>query len=373
MPYKLRNAYITNSNNKRTEGIYAVADLYSVKLGTLGKLLCAIGPRSHGYDLHKRTGLSLRYVYEILPALIQSELVRETSCDNPEGRRYVALTEKGKMIADMYCKIFERPLCRMSYAVVLFDLDGVIFRRPWNESADNTVAVSTWDLLFRRLGAYDEHERLKNKFKNGEFKSYNEWTKEACRVLQKRGLTKQIFYEVINSRKYNAGVKDTLETLMANGVTVGIVTGSFYELAERVKEDFGLNNLRIDAHCMLEFDEDGVLKGQQIIPTDYEDKATFLNYIEDIAPLDRIAYVGDDVNDLGVFKKVGLSIAFNAVKEKVKRGARVVVERNDLRGILPYLMAEPIASTLKPQGNRRRNNRSKKSKDKNLKALKVSS
>jgi phosphoserine phosphatase len=336
-----------------------VANLDSIKFGTLGKLLCAIGSRSHGYDLHNRTGLSLRYVYEVLPVLIKSGLLREADYDNPEGRRYVALTEKGKMIADIYYNIFNRPPCRIPFLAVLFDLDGVIFERPWNESSDTMVAVSTWNLLFRRLGAYNEHERLKNKFKRGGFKSYNEWTNEACRVLQRKGLTKQIFYEVINSRRYNAGVKDTLKTLIANGVTVGVVTGSFYELAERVKEEFGLD-IRIDAHCMLEFDEEGLLKGQHIIPTDYEDKATFLNYIKDTIPSNSIAYVGDDVNDLGVFKKVGLSIAFNAVKEKVKKSAKVVVEGNDLRNILPYLMVEPTASTFSPSETGRHKNDSKK-------------
>lgn len=232
---------------------------------------------------------------------------------------------------------------RAAYQIVIFDLDGVIFKRPWNDSTDDVVAVGTWDLLFKKLDAYEDHERLKNEFKSGRFKSYNDWTEEACRVLQAKGLTKKAFYEVINSREYNDGVKDTLRTLNKSGVVVGVVTGSFYELAERVQQDIGVE-VHIYAHCRLEFNEEGLLATWGKSLTDYEDKTTFLTAIEKAdMSLRNVAYVGDDVNDIPVFKKVGLAIAFNAIKEKVKKSADIVVEGIDLRRILPHLTSERIA------------------------------
>jgi 3-deoxy-D-manno-octulosonate 8-phosphate phosphatase KdsC-like HAD superfamily phosphatase len=53
--------------------------------------------------------------------------------------------------------------------------------------------------------------------------------------------------------------------------------------------------------------------------------------------LDQCVYVGDDVNDIPVFERVGLSIAFNATKQKVIEAAKVVVKGNDLRKILPFI------------------------------------
>jgi len=322
-----------------------MADLESVKFGTLVRLLSAVGQRSHGYELHKKTGLSLRYIYDILPALIEAGFLCDAGHDVDEGRKYVSLTQKSKAFVNAYGSIISKKHHGVLFPTTLLDLDGVIFQRPWNDPSNDACSVSTWDVLFKRLNAYDEHERLKRKFMNGTFKSYNEWTNEACRVLYAKGLNRQIFYEVIKSRKYNRGVKQTLETLLANGVVVGVITGSFYELAERVKEDFGFD-IAIHAHCRLEFDEDGKLleNGWEISQTDYEGKATFLKEFGKTlkTSLDKIAYVGDDVNDIAIFKKVGLAIAFNPTKDKVRKSAKVVIEGKDLRRILPCLLTEPL-------------------------------
>jgi len=48
-------------------------------------------------------------------------------------------------------------------------------------------------------------------------------------------------------------------------------------------------------------------------------------------------YVGDEVNDVPVFGKTGLSIAFNCSKQKVKDAADIVIDGNDLRLILPSI------------------------------------
>ncbi|MGB9684364.1 MAG: HAD family hydrolase [Candidatus Bathyarchaeales archaeon] len=317
-----------------------MADLGSIKFENLGKILCSIGSRSHGYELHKKTGLSLRYIYEVLPVLIEAGLLKEVNLENTDGRKYVTLTPKGMTLAEVFRDIYYCP-----YSVVLLDLDGVIFKRPWDDPSDDLVSVSTWDLLFKRLGAYDDHERLKKMFIDKKFNSYSEWTQEACRVLQSKGLTRKIFFEVIKSRRYNRGVRQTLKTLLENGFTVGVVTGSFYELAERVKEELGLN-IHIHAHCRMEFDKKGSLVGWETYPSDYKDKATLLKIIEKKTPLKNVVYVGDDVNDIEIFDKVGLSIAFNAIKEKVRKRAKVIVDGDDLRKILPYVMVRSVPKAL---------------------------
>jgi phosphoserine phosphatase len=332
----------------KNRGINFVSNLDSVRFGTLRKLLCAIGVRSHGYELHKKTGLSLKSIYQILPILVAEGIIVEVDHNPIERRRYVALTDRGKMLAGVCSAEDSKTSCRIPYLLVLFDLDGVIFRRPWDDPSDHDVSISTWDLLFKRMGAYVDHERLKKDFKNANFESYNEWTEEACRFLKAKGLNRTIFEEVINLRKYNLGVKETIKTLLSKGIIVGVVTGSFYELAERVKEELGLE-IHIDAHCHLEFDERGLLKHWQILSTDYKDKATLLKFVPESIPLGSIAYVGDDVNDIAIFGKVGLSIAFNAIKEEVKKAADVVVDGSDLRKVLPHLMTERHSKIAVPQ------------------------
>jgi phosphoserine phosphatase len=205
--------------------------------------------------------------------------------------------------------------------------------------------MSTWDLIFIRIGAYDVHEKLKEEFKKGQF-NYNEWTKKACDELKRRGLRKHMFDEVIKFREYTPGAKEVIKTLLENDVKVGIISGSFYELGERVIKDFELENelkqkkIVIHAHCMLEFDPDsGELIRPHIEATDYEDKASLLEVftkIFNVSP-EEIAYIGDDVNDIPIMRKVGLPIAFNTHKPSVIKAAKIVINKNDLREVLPYL------------------------------------
>ena len=43
------------------------------------------------------------------------------------------------------------------------------------------------------------------------------------------------------------------------------------------------------------------------------------------------------MNDIPIFKEVGLAIAFNPRKKEVRKAADIVINSNDLRDILPYL------------------------------------
>ena len=52
--------------------------------------------------------------------------------------------------------------------------------------------------------------------------------------------------------------------------------------------------------------------------------------------LNEVAYVGDNYNDIGAFKIVGLAIAFNSEEEEVKKYAKIVIDKKDLREILNF-------------------------------------
>ena len=54
---------------------------------------------------------------------------------------------------------------------------------------------------------------------------------------------------------------------------------------------------------------------------------------------DECAAVGDNETMIPLFNSVGLGIAFNPRVETVEKQADIVVRGNDLRGVLPYLLA----------------------------------
>jgi phosphoserine phosphatase len=224
------------------------------------------------------------------------------------------------------------------YKLVVFDLDGVIFDKPWQEDVSTEVAISTWDVLFQEIGLYNVHEKLKQNFVSGIFDSYMTWSEAACNVLKSVSLDKKTFQNVIDKRPLSQGAVELFQKLREGSIRTAIVTGSFEELAERANKELGGIDHTL-AHCKLVFNKKGVLESCILRKVDYKDKASFVEEIakQDGVSLEQIAYVGDDVNDLEVFGKVGLAIAFNSRKRKVQQAADVVIDSRDLTKILPHL------------------------------------
>ena len=217
-------------------------------------------------------------------------------------------------------------------------MDGVLIDVSKYQESGTKVGVSTWHVVFGSLGIIDEHRRLKEKFKLGEFPSYMKWTDEACKVLKARGLTKERLLEIINRQPFVVGAKETITELKKRGYKTAVITGSFGVLAERVQRELGIDDAV--AHCNLEFDDGGNLKDWKLLPCDYEGKIdAFLQMAEKdgITPSECV-FIGDEVNDIPIFRKVGLSIAFNCNKQEVKDAAVKVVDGNDLRLILREIL-----------------------------------
>lgn len=228
------------------------------------------------------------------------------------------------------------------YKIVFFDMDGVLVDVSNYQESGTKVGVSTWHAVFDSLGILDEHRRLKERFKAGEFSSYMEWTDEACRVLQAYGLTADKFSEIINRQPLMRGAKEAIAKLKKQGYKTAVITGGFSALAERAQRELGIDDAV--AHCNLEFDEEGRLKCWRLLPCDYEGKVGALLQMAEkdgVAPSECV-YIGDEVNDIPIFQKVGLSIAFNCNKQEVKDAANIVVGGNDLR-----LIAESIGKKSK--------------------------
>jgi len=216
-------------------------------------------------------------------------------------------------------------------------MDGVLVDVSNYQESGSKVGVSTWHSVFDSLGIINEHKRLKEKFKAGKFPSYMEWTDEACKVLKSYGLTREKLSEIINRQPLMRGAKETVLELKKRGYKTAVITGSFSTLAERVQRELGIDDAV--AHCNLEFDGKGRLAGWKLLLCDYEGKVdAFLQMAEkDGVKPSECVFVGDEVNDIPIFRKVGLSIAFNCSKQEVKNEADIVVDGNDLKLILSSL------------------------------------
>lgn len=219
--------------------------------------------------------------------------------------------------------------------MVFFDMDGVLFDIEFIGN-DRRVGVSSWALLLDKIGLSQEYKKAKQKFLNGGFPSYLEWSNEICKVLKKHKLTKDKFMEVISSKPLMNGTKETLKELKERGYKTAVISGGFKEIVEKAQKLINLDSAI--ASCELLFNKSGYLKSWKLIPCDFEDKG---KYFEKIANQfgflpSECAHIGDEINDISVFQKAGLSIAFNCFKPEVKKNADIVIDKKDLREILPY-------------------------------------
>lgn len=249
-----------------------------------------------------------------------------------------------------------RPLST-KYKLIIFDLDGVIYDKPWHEITSERVAVSTWDVLFQEMDIYPMHEKLKQRFEAREF-TYMQWTAAACSALKMAGLRKETFERTILERPLTPGAEIALKRLSSATVVgcaeathpiIGVISGSFDALAHRLKTI--VPGILMEAHCTLEFDNKGALKDPpKIRPTDYEGKADIVRkWIKQLGvSREAVAYVGDDVNDKDAFNEVGLSIAFNAEKLRVRRAAKIKVDSRSFKSILPHLTDEAEPADVAP-------------------------
>ena len=221
--------------------------------------------------------------------------------------------------------------------VVFFDMDGVLFDVADITETNKKISTSIWKAVFNALGILPEHEKLKQMYINGHFPSYMEWTAEACRVLKSHKLKREVFLGVIHGRIPMVGAKETIRILKDRGFKTALITGTFDALAQRAKTELGIDH--VTSHCKLIFDDKGYLTNWKLTPCDFAGKIDYFHKLLNklnFTPRESV-YIGDEINDIPLFKESCLSIAFNYAKPEVKAAADVVVELKDLRDTLQYI------------------------------------
>jgi phosphoserine phosphatase len=209
--------------------------------------------------------------------------------------------------------------------VAAFDLDGTL-----------TKGESIWTEASEKIGLENIHDELEARFKEGKFKSHVEWS-ETLLEMWKGRLDKDTFMSIINSKKLKPRALETFMILKEAGIRTAIISGGFVELADRVKQELGIDDRF--AQVKLEFGEDNMLRSWKIFRTDFEEKLSVMKFIARFngADLSECAYVGDGKNDMSVFGRVGVSIAFNARHRVVREAADVSINVEDLSMILPHI------------------------------------
>ena len=153
-----------------------------------------------------------------------------------------------------------------------------------------------------------------------------------ARVALLEGLPVSVFDEVYRRIHFTNGAHELIDTLHAHGWRVGVVSGGFHEVVDRLADDAHIdyrlaNRLEI---------RNGVLTGKVAgrIVTKQVKLDCLHTWADDLGlPMGRTVAMGDGANDIPMIQEAGLGIAFCA---KPKTAPAAITTR-DLRLVLDLL------------------------------------
>lgn len=148
------------------------------------------------------------------------------------------------------------------------------------------------------------------------------------RVSLLKGLSIEVLDKIYHELHLSKNAEQFIETLQENQIEVGLVSGGFTTIVERLAKDLGIS---LFAANQLEI-RDGCLTGNlvgQVISREVKEE-TLVRWADELeVPIERTIVIGDGANDLKMLKKSGTGIAFCA-KDIVKKQINLQVDDRDL-------------------------------------------
>lgn len=148
------------------------------------------------------------------------------------------------------------------------------------------------------------------------------------RVSLLKGLSIEVFDKIYHELHLSKNAMQFIETLQENQIEVGLVSGGFTTIVERLAKD-----LKISLYTANQLEiRDGHLTGNlvgQVISREVKEE-TLVRWADELeVPIERTIAIGDGANDLKMLKKSGTGIAFCA-KDIVKKQINLHVDDRDL-------------------------------------------
>ncbi|WP_173258274.1 phosphoserine phosphatase SerB [Streptococcus sp. 5905] len=199
----------------------------------------------------------------------------------------------------------------------IMDVDGTL------------IAEEVIDLLGREAGCEEEISQITRQAMRGEL-DFERSLRERVALL--KGLPISVFDRVFKSIHLSQNVQKFISILQNKGILVGLVSGGFSPIVERLAESLGISYFSAN---QLEV-KDGFLTGKLVgdIVTAQVKQAILEKWRKELGlSKERTIAIGDGANDLLMLKSAGHGIAFCA-KEVVKAEIACHVDTRDLLEVL---------------------------------------
>ena len=188
------------------------------------------------------------------------------------------------------------------------------------------------DFLGREAGCEEEISQITRQAMRGELDFERSLR---ARVALLKGLPISVFDTVFKSIHLSKNAQEFISVLQKDGILVGLVSGGFAPIVERLAESLGISYFSAN---QLEVRDDfltGKLVGE--IVTAQEKQAALEKWRKELKlPKERTIAIGDGANDLLMLKSAGIGIAFCA-KEFVKVEIACHVDKRDFLEVLPLI------------------------------------
>lgn len=213
--------------------------------------------------------------------------------------------------------------------IVVFDVDGTL-----------TPIKSSWHFVHIILNSIYRARAHAELFLNGII-TYDEWI--AFEVSMWKGLQLDVIKRILRAIPWRSGIReiaDLVKKYRDKAIFIA-VSGGFDYLCERVIEELGFNSYL----CVRLQTNGNRLTGLANVYPDYKGKGEMLMDFLNTANLDveRIICVGDNVNDIGLFEKCSVAIAFCASKS-LRRYADITVDTCNVK-FLARLLDKLLSNT----------------------------
>ena len=188
------------------------------------------------------------------------------------------------------------------------------------------------DLLGKEAECENEVALLTAQAMRGELDFESSLKKRVCFL---KGLSLDVFERLYRQIHLSKNAKQFIKVLRENQIEVGLVSGGFMPIVERLATELGI---RLIAANHLEV-KDGFLKGKlegEIITREVKEE-TLIRWTEELdLPIERTVAIGDGANDLAMLKRAGIGIGFCA-KEIVKEEIPLQIEERDFSRVLKLI------------------------------------
>ena len=204
--------------------------------------------------------------------------------------------------------------------LILFDFDSTL------------VNNETIDEIAKEAGVEEEVKKITKEAMEGKL-NFEQSLKRRVKLLKDLPIEK--VEKAINRITPTEGAEETIKELKNRGYVVAVVSGGFDIAVNKIKEKLGLDYAFANRLIVKDGKLTGEVEGEVLKENAKGEILEKIAKIEGIKLEDTVV-VGDGANDISMFKKAGLKIAFCA-KPILKEKADICIEKRDLREILKYV------------------------------------